>query len=157
MTRARHGLIVKGTRAGDRDPIHTLATFATPALPWPPFIRTPIYASPVPVGWSHHYSVTVLAKYILVDWKTHEEPWNYLEKYENQLKPWNYLQKPRKKPKTMKLPWKIMKTNQKTWKLTKKHEIILKKHGNYLDKPWKPVKTKKNYETWTLPMLPHSG
>ena len=77
MTRARHGLIVKGTRAGDRDPIHTLATFATPALPWPPFIRTPIYASPVPVGWSHHYSETVLAKYILVDWKTHEEPWNW--------------------------------------------------------------------------------
>ena len=45
---------------------HWLAP-ATPALPWPPFIRTPIYASPVPVGWSHHYSVTVLAKYILVD------------------------------------------------------------------------------------------
>ena len=32
MTRTRRGLIVKGTRGGDRDPIHTLATFATPAL-----------------------------------------------------------------------------------------------------------------------------
>ena len=69
VTRTRRGLIVKGTRGGDRDPIHTLATFATPALPWPPFIRTPIYASPEPVGWSHHYNVTILAKYVLMDQK----------------------------------------------------------------------------------------